>query len=160
MNMSSTHQAKKKKHAGRPGTVTSQTPTAHIIALIRSSAIGAASALGFALLFLFLASFLIRDITDPVTLTFPIAISILCLSAVLCGIVTVRLNNHQPLLCGITAGSTLLLLCAVIRCLLSPTGETHSMNSIISQISIPLLSVIGAMVGHKRPQARSRRRRT
>lgn len=159
MNMSSMHQAKKKKHAGRPGTVTSQTPTAHIIALIRSSAIGAASALGFALLFLFLASFLIRDI-DPVTLTFPIAISILCLSAVLCGIVTVRLNNHQPLLCGITAGSTLLLLCAVIRCFLAPTGETHSLNSIISQISIPLLSVIGAMVGHKRPQARSRRRRT
>ena len=160
MNSSGTRHAKQKKHAGRPNTATTQAPLAFTIAIIRNAAIGVGCAVGSALLFLLAVSFLIRNIADPVTPAFPIAMGTLYVTSLLCGILAVRLgSSHQPWLCGIISGGILLLLCLLMRCLLTCTGVSQPINSFFSQFAVLPFSVLGAILGQKRPQIRSHRRR-
>ena len=161
MKAPNSRRTQKRKHAGRPSPVTAQTnPTAHTIALIRSSAIGAGCAFGIALLLLLLASFLIRNASDPIAFIFPVALGILYATALLSGTLAVRLHGKYPFLCGATSGAILLLLCLLIRCPVARTETTQAFSPILSQLAIPVFSVIGALILQRKPQAVPRRRRS
>ena len=160
MTMSNIRKHRFKKHAGRPNTAAIKSPTAHAVALIRSSAIGIAGSLGIALLFLLLAASRLRHADDPIAYTFPIAIGILYLASLLGGLLTTLLSKASPWLCGAISGGELILLCSLLRCTLPYSGTQQIISSFFSQLPILPLAVIGAWIGRKRPRSSVHLRRT
>ena len=158
MNMSAIHQTAQKKHAGRTKSTTANTPTARFLALIRSSAIGVGCSLGVALLLLLLSASLLVGMTDPTTWTYPASLTILYLTALLCGLLTKQLSAESSWLCGLTAGTLLLLGCLSIGCFF-PAEEIHSPAMLFGKLPTLLLPFAGTYLVRKKSRKHARRRR-
>ena len=151
--------APKKKHAGHTKVTTANTPTARFLALIRSSAFGVGCSLGVALLLLLLSTLLMVRMKDPTAWAYPASLTILYLTALLCGSVTKRQTKELSWMCGLTAGTLLMLCCLLAGCFL-PSDEAvpHSVQ-LLTKIPLPLISFLGASLASTKKRKPRRRKR-
>lgn len=155
MNSSSLHQARKKKHAGHPNSVSAESASASPFALIRSSAIGFGCTVGVGLLFLLIAALIAHTSHDPNAIAASLAYAALYTTALFAGIITVRIHGHSALLCGLISGALLLLAGLLVAACLSADPMLQSTHVLLLRLPVPLLSVAGAYLARKRHKSRS-----
>lgn len=158
MNSANIRKMQKKKHAGRPSSISNDAPTASPIALIRNFAIGSGCSLGVALLFLFGATMIVHQLSDPCAAAFPAANAALYLTAFFSGIIAARLYDGPLWLRGLIAGAALLLICLPIGIFLPADTSEVSANPLLLRLLMLPFSLLGAIAGQKRVRRHSRRR--
>ena len=147
-----------KKHAGHPQKASAQSPTVRFLAVIRSSAQGVACSIGVALLLLLFAAFLIARSEDPVCWLYPTALTILYITAIVCGAIIMRFRHDASCLCGFVSGCMLLLVCMLLGCIVSDYPAASHPGALLTRVPIPLLSLLGATLGKKHPRRRTHRK--
>ena len=97
--------------------------------------------------------------SDPATIILPLGLLSAAVTAFFGGFAAGRLKGKAPAVCGMING---LLLTAVMLllsfCLMSESSHHSALVSTLLHSAVPLLSVLGAMVGVKKPSAPKRRR--
>lgn len=138
--------AKRKVHAKRPSPEESSLGiwTLH---LGKSLLITLAVGLGILLTLSLFAYFY----TDPNTLILPLALSGAGLTALISGIITVKIHGHSALICGLLSGCLLLCVMMLLSLFFTNDGTGYSTGiSCLLHAGIPILSVIGAYWGTPR----------
>ena len=144
----------KRKNQRRPSPEES-TPRLWIGHLGKSLLITMAAGLGILLVFSLIAYFY----ADPNILILPLALVGAGLTALIGGIVTVRIHGHSALFCGLLIGSILTGLMMLLSLFFTKDGMGYSTGiSCLLHAGIPLLSVIGSYLGlQKRSPKRHRK---
>lgn len=156
MNTFRSSGAHPQKQAGHSVRVSSRSTKADSLASIRGIALGSGCTLAFGLLFLLLATGIVYRSSDMNSLLLPLSHTALYLTALFAGIVTVRLANVPPLLCGLISSAFLLLCCLLFAIFLPSTKSDAGLLPLLLRIPIPLFAVSGAYLARKRPRTRNR----
>ena len=84
---------------------------------------------------------------DPLSITQPVGLILLYLSALIGGILSVRIGKGSPLHCGGICGLSLLLFYSLLS-FFFPYGNTAF--SWMTRLSLPIASIMGGVLGRKR----------
>lgn len=135
--------AKRKAPSRRPAPEESS-PRAWILHLGKSLLITLSAGLGILLVFSLIAYFY----TDPNPLILPLALSGAGLTALISGVITVKIHGHAALICGLLSGSLLLCIMMLLSLFFTKEGLGYSTGvSCLLHTGVPILSVIGAYLG-------------
>lgn len=108
-----------------------------------------------AVLLLLLVCAIAYSTEDPDSLIFPLSLCALYLSAIVGGIVAVRLSG-DGVLSGFISGLITIVLIRLMALLPLPVSDTELSVSILCNIMILPASVIGSVIGHKRKDKNKR----
>lgn len=150
-----THEPKKvlrrKKHAPKENDLFST--------LLRHAAIGTGISLLCGVLLILVGSIVAWRSEDPLTMILPFGLGTLYLSALLGGIVTIRLHGEKALLCGTLCGLLLFVLFWIISLFFQGEASFSVPLSLLLRILSIVFSIIGAFLGQKRVKRRPHRKR-
>ncbi len=146
--------AKRKPHSKRQSPEES-TPGLWLIRLGKSMLITLAAGAGILTVFSLIAYFY----SDPNALILPLALSGAGLTALIGGIVTVRINGHSALVYGLLNGCILIGLMMILSLFFTKDGIGYSTGiSCLLHAGVPILSVIGAYLGLPRNSPKKHRK--
>ena len=145
----------KRKTPSRHASLEESSPGLWIKHLGKSLLITLAAGLGLLLVFSLIAYFY----TDPNTLILPLALAGAGLTALIGGVVTVRIHGRSALICGLLIGCLLTSLMMLLSLFFTQEGAGYSTGtSCLLHAAIPVLSVTGAYLGLKKSAPKRRRK--
>ena len=114
-----------------------------------------ASGVGILVIFSLVAYFY----TDPNALILPLALAGAGLTALIGGLVTVRMHGHSALFCGLLNGCMLMVVMMVLSLFFTKEGIGYSTGtSCLLHAGVPILSVLGAYLGLRRSPTKKHRK--
>lgn len=153
MNQTAKHatQGRHPQKSARANDATALLPSKLLQSFLFTLALGVALLLILSLIAYFCA--------DPLSLIRPLALTGAALTALAGGFLTVRVNGHSALLCGLINGSLLTLLMLILSLFFGDVASGYSTPvSALLHIAFLLLSVAGAFLGLKKPHKKRKRR--
>ena len=127
--------------------------------LLKNTAFGMLFALLCAATLSFIGSLVCLRLSDPLSAIQPMGLSILYVSALLGGILTVRRHEKKALLCGVLCGLFLLIFFWILSLFFRGDGSFSFSLRLLLRVLIVLFSILGACLGQKRQTRRPRRKR-
>ena len=129
-------------------------------ARLQSTAKSAGITLGIGALLLLAATLALYFSPDPNPLIRPLGLLAAALTALLGGMIAIRIHKTAPLPCGLLNGSAVMAIMMVLSLFLGNYASALSATlAALLHVAFLLLSVLGACIGRKRPKAPTRRRR-
>ena len=132
---------------------------ASLTGILQSAAIGVGASLLCAAVLLLIGALICHRSQDPNQMTLPLGLSVLYLSALLGGIVTVRHRGGSALLCGSICGVLLLILFWIISVFFQGTDAFSLPLSLLLRSLTAFFSILGAYLGLRRTGKRLHRKR-
>ena len=126
--------------------------------LCKNASLGASFSLLCATALMLIGALLCLRSVDPLALILPIGLSVLYLSALLGGIITVRRQGARALLCGALCGIFLLVFFWIVALFFRGEASFSFALTFLLRLLIPLFSIFGAFLGQKRAPHRLRRK--
>lgn len=155
--MTSLHtRSNKGKRAGHTDRSVSRSHADSPRAWLRSAALGCVCTVGIGLLLLLLAAVAAKAADDPHAWVPPLSLTALYLTALLAGIVTVRIHGHASLLCGALAAGLMLFLLCLLRVRMPADAPAPLGHALLRWSPIPPLTIAGAYLARKREKTAMR----
>ena len=126
--------------------------------LLQNAALGCGIALLCAILMLLLGALLCLRSDDPQSLVLPWGIGTLYASALLGGIVTVRRNGGNALLCGALCGLAFLIFFWIVSIFFQERDSFSLPLSLLLRALVAFFAILGALLGRKRSSRLHRKR--
>ena len=125
------------------------------------SLVGAVIAIGISAILAIVFSYILYKTPDPTSYLTPIALSVLYISALLGGFISVRLNRGSALLCGLVTGVLLLAVAFILSLPINPSlSADHSIMEAVSlRVVVIICSITGAFIGISKPSPDKKRRK-
>ena len=142
----------KKKQAGHSDHLFPSLSVSSPILLIRNYIIGLGCTLVFGLLVLLFCTYIAYHSADPSRLLVPLSFVAWYLSALLAGMIAIRLTNGSILLSGLISGLLLMVICFLIGVCMHAEGTDQITPTACFRIAAPVFSVCGAYIAKKRPK--------
>lgn len=154
--------SRKKAARRRRRTVTEREGHSPLSTAVRSVLLALPITVATGLLLLFIATALLLTAKDPDRYHTAVGYAAVYLTALIGGFAALRLNRRQaPLLCGLCEGALLLVLLMAIGLFL-PTAWKHGNGAaltVLTHACLPLVAVLGALLGTRTARERHRRKR-
>lgn len=132
-----------------------------ISAVIRSSLFGLLSAIATTAILTTVACVAAYSSSDPTVLTLPLSIAVLLISNLVGGIVTSKLTNGSPLMCGLVCGTaiTAAMLIASLMLFNATATDRTFFESAFLHVSAVCFCILGAFIGDIKLKRDPRRKR-